>query len=75
MNTMIHTYFIYYSKNNKIEYRWRFIYYNGSKSVEISRTINNKIEYIDKNGEWVHRIIDPKFDKFVKESYYYYIDK
>jgi hypothetical protein len=63
------------SRSNKIEYRWRFIEFNGNKSVEISRSIDKNREYINKEGEWVKRYIDSKFDKFVKESYYYYIDK
>ena len=61
-------------KKDKIEYRWRFIEYRGKKSVEISRLIDKKREYIDKKGDWVHRNISPKFDNYVRESYYYYID-
>ena len=61
-------------KKSKIEYRWRFIEYRGGRSVEISRLINNQREYKDKKGDWVHRNISRKFDNYVKESYYYYIN-
>lgn len=61
--------------DNKIEYRWRFIIYNQNKYVEISKKENDYREYKDNNGEWVKRNIDSRFDKYVVESYYYYIDK
>mgnify|MGYP001275920194 CR=1 FL=1 len=60
---------------DKIEYRWRFIIYKQNKYVEISKKENEYREYKDKNGEWVKRDINPEFDKYVVESYYYYIDK
>jgi len=58
----------------KSEWRWRFLKFNNKQSVEISCLHYNtdKRLYINKKGEWVHRKVDPIFDKFVIKEFYYY---
>jgi len=63
--------------NTKIELRWRFlnIPINGQikKVVEISKQEPNKQrEYLNKYQKWVTQTIDPIFDQYVTQQYYYY---
>ena len=61
------------------EWRWRFIKFFDKESndekniVEISKLNNhNERIFINKYGEWVIRVIDPIFDQYVYDCYYYY---
>jgi hypothetical protein len=61
----------------KTEWRWRFLLLKGDKNrdvIEISYIKNNsdKRIYINKYGVWVERVVDPIFDQFVKQQYFYY---
>jgi hypothetical protein len=69
-------------KNNKIEIRWRFLNIPSSspnkykKIVEISkRHPNSSRKYLNKDNMWTDTVVDPYFDQFVVEQYYYYSDK
>lgn len=66
---------------NMVEHRWRFLHIptlntqnNGIiKVVEISRKKpNEEREYINKNEEWIKKQVDPRYDQYVVEQYYYY---
>ena len=63
-----------WKKKYKKEWRWRFIELNKRLIVEISHIENDSNErmYFNRYGEWLHREIDPVYDKYVKEEYYYY---
>jgi hypothetical protein len=55
------------------EWRWRFLQFGPSLKVEISKKKPNENRiYLNEKNEWVTRDIDPRFDKYVSESYYYY---
>jgi len=69
-----------FDKQDKVEIRWRFIGIpinnEIKKMVEISRkTPNKEREYLDKDMNWSHSEVDPIFDRYVIEEYYYYSDK
>lgn len=59
---------------NHTEWRWRFYQFNKLKKVEISNIspTSSKRLYLNNNGIWVERIIDPKYDKYIIKTYYYY---
>ena len=66
---------------NKIyvtEWRWRFlrINYNNKNRyvVEISfiKYNSDKRMYFNRFGNWVERIVDPIYDKFVEKEYFVY---
>lgn len=63
-----------WAKKGLTEWRWRFLEFNGKLVVEIScqTSGNPKREYLNKYEKWVERDVDPIFDQFVKEVYYYY---
>ncbi len=62
------------SKNNT-EWRWRIFRFPDRKNevVEISfQKPGEKRMFINRTGEWVHRVIGQEFDKFVVDEYYVY---
>lgn len=62
------------NNNDASEWRWRFFDFNGRKLVEISKKEPNKARlYIDNKQNWVISYVDEYWDKFVVETYYYYI--
>ena len=63
-----------WEKKFKTEWRWRFLKFDNRSVVEISFIKNDNIKrvYFNRYGKWVEREIDPLFDKFVDEVYYYY---
>jgi hypothetical protein len=61
----------------KIEWRWRFLEIDKKKKVEISylKYDSDQRVYYNYNGEWVPRTVDPIYDTYVIEQYYYYSDE
>ena len=57
------------------EWRWRFLKFNDDKKVIEISYINNKSNkriYYNQLGKWVERYLDPIFNQYVIEQYYYY---
>lgn len=67
-------------KNVKTEWRWRMFRFpteNGSSKevIEISFVKPGQCRlYINKNSEWVQRIISDEYDIFLVDKYYHYVD-
>lgn len=68
-----------WNKKYKTEWRWRFLRINFAQMkdryvVEISyiKYNSNKRIYFNRYGEWVERVIDPIYDKFVEQEYFVY---
>jgi hypothetical protein len=61
-------------RKNKIEWRWRFLKINGKEYVEMSSLLPNKSDrtYANQFGKWKEKNIDPEFDQYVTEIFYYY---
>lgn len=62
-------------KKKMVQWKWRFLDINNSSVVEISykKWNSNKTKYyLNKQNKWVTRTIDPIYDKYVTEIYYYY---
>lgn len=65
----------------KIEWRWRFLKFHDAtqkeKFVWELSTINrdaNVRSYLHPGGGFVFRDVDPRYDNYVVEQYYYYIE-
>lgn len=57
----------------KTEWRWRFLDLTPEKQVlELSYITNGQRLYFNRYGQWVERNIDPIYDKYVKDEYYFY---
>jgi len=57
------------------EWRWRILEINNIEVIEISfKMPNKKRVFMNRHGEWKKRDIDPIYDKYVIEAYYYYSD-
>lgn len=65
---------INWKKSYKTEWRWRFLGLNPERKVVEISFINsdNKRVYFNRYGNWVERNIDPEYDKFVIDQYFYY---
>ena|SRR3989304_6673604 len=63
-----------WEKEFNVEYRWRFLEFpNNKNTVEISYTKKGEERiYFNRKGEWVKREVDPIYNQFVTDSYYYY---
>jgi hypothetical protein len=62
--------------NGKTEWRWRFLKFENRFVTEISylkKDMSNRL-FFNKNGQWIEREIDPIYDEYVVETYYYYTD-
>ena len=66
-----------WQKNWKTEWRWRFLKFENDRIiVEISYLLCNKNKriYFNKKAEWIETYIDPVYDEYVIDEYYYYSD-
>ena len=63
-----------WKKKYQNEWLWRFLELNPNrKVVEISfMNKDSKRMYFNRYGIWVEREIDPLYDKYVIDQYYYY---
>lgn len=62
-------------KKKLTQWKWRFLTINQKPIVEISykRWYSNSSKYyIISNNKWLTRIVDPIYDQFVTDVYYYY---
>lgn len=63
-------------RNKKLtQWKWRFLTINNKSIVEISYkkwNSNTSKYYIKHTNSWQNRIVDPVYDQFVTEIYYYY---
>lgn len=67
----------YWRKDKKTEFRWRFLELPEKKMIaEISylKYDEDIRTYFNRCGDWVKREVDPIYDQFAKEIYYYYSD-
>lgn len=66
-----------WKNEGKTEWRWRFLEFGKKKFVvEISfmKHDSDKRKFFNKYGEWVERDLDPVYDQYVVEEYFYYTD-
>lgn len=64
-------------KKKLCQWKWRFLTINQKLVVEISYkkwNSNKSYYYIKNENKWLTRIIDPVYDQFVTEIYYYYTE-
>ena len=67
-------------QNTKTEWRWRIFKFpaeeNKTKTViEISYiNPNSKRIFINREGKWVQRDVDVRFDAFISQIFYHYVD-
>ncbi len=62
-----------WEEHKLVEWRWRFMKFGDKKIVEISQqAYNDKRKYFNNFGQWVHKDISSKYDKYVDEQYYFY---
>jgi hypothetical protein len=55
------------------EWRWRMYKINQRTFTEISKKepINNRI-FIDNTGSWIQFELDPQFEQFITDQFYFY---
>jgi hypothetical protein len=63
-----------WKQSMKTEWRWRFLEFDGRRTVEISYETadSDKRLYFNKFGEWVERNVPTEYDKYVIQTFYYY---
>ena len=66
--------------NVKTEWRWRIFKFpidenKKRTAIEISYVNpNSERTFITREGKWVHRDVDARFDAFVSQVFYHYVD-
>jgi hypothetical protein len=62
-------------KKDHIEWRWRFYRINNKNIVEISRKNPGESRmFVDKDGDWCRTEIPNKWEKFMTNEKYYYVE-